>query len=154
MISLFLFLIFFFQTFNGNFDQNTVEKQILFSAFEARYLRFVVGSKHGGACLRVEVSGVPRRRGLIYCRNCSGFKEYSFLPSCGTFLRIIEKILFLFATTSALSFFWKILLKYSLFKQFTVCRFSSLLTGKRSAISPQRFHIDDHNQGCLVSTWD
>ena len=96
---------FFFQTFNGNFDQNTVEKQILFSAFVARYLRFVVGSKHGGACLRVEVSGVPRRRGLIYCRNCSGFKEYSFLPSCGTFLRIIEKILFLFATTSALSFF-------------------------------------------------
>ena len=65
MLSLFLFLI-FFQTFNGNFDQNTVEKQILFSAFVARYLRFVVGSKHGGACLRVEVSGVPRRRGLIY----------------------------------------------------------------------------------------
>ncbi|CAH3036503.1 unnamed protein product, partial [Porites lobata] len=50
------------KTFNGNFDQNTVEKQILFSAFVARYLRFVVGSKHGGACLRVEVSGVPRRR--------------------------------------------------------------------------------------------
>ena len=83
MISLFLFLI-FFQTFNGNFDQNSVEKQILFSAFVARYLRFVVGSKHGGACLRVEVSGVPRSRGLIYCRNCSVFKEYSFLPSCGT----------------------------------------------------------------------
>ena len=93
MISLFLFLI-FFQTFNGNFDQNSVEKQILFSAFVARYLRFVVGSKHGGACLRVEVSGVPRSRGLIYCRNCSVFKEYSFLLSCGTFLRIIEKILF------------------------------------------------------------
>ena len=79
MISLFLFLI-FFQTFNGNFDQNSVEKQILFSAFVARYLRFVVGSKHGGACLRVEVSGIPRRRGLIYCRNCSVFKEYSFYP--------------------------------------------------------------------------
>ena len=64
MLSLFLFLI-FFQTFNGNFDQNTVEKQILFSAFVARYLRFVVGSKHGEACLRVEVSGIPRSRGLI-----------------------------------------------------------------------------------------
>ena len=75
------FLFFFFQTFNGNFDQNKVEKQILFSAFVARYLRFVVGSKHGGACLRVEVSGVPRSRGLIYCRNCSVFKEYSFLPT-------------------------------------------------------------------------
>ena len=83
MISLFVFCFFLFvsQTFNGNFDQNTVEKQILFSAFVARYLRFVVGSKHGGACLRVEVSGIPRRRGLIYCRNCSVFKEYSFLPS-------------------------------------------------------------------------
>ena len=104
MISLFLFLI-FFQTFNGNFDQNSVEKQILFSAFVARYLRFVVGSKHGGACLRVEVSGVPRSRGLIYCRNCSVFKEYSFLPSCGTFLRIIEKIVSLFATTLISSFF-------------------------------------------------
>ena len=65
MLSLFLFLI-FFQTFNGNFDQNTVEKQILFSAFVARYLRFVVGSTHGGACLRVEVSGIPRSRGLIF----------------------------------------------------------------------------------------
>ena len=64
MLSLFLFLI-FYQTFNGNFDQNTVEKQILFSAFVARYLRFVVGSKHGEACLRVEVSGIPRSRGLI-----------------------------------------------------------------------------------------
>ena len=66
MISLFFVFDFFFQTFNGNFDQNTVEKQILFSAFVARYLRFVVGSKHGEACLRVEVSGIPRSRGVIY----------------------------------------------------------------------------------------
>ena len=67
MISLFLFNFdFFFQTFNGNFDQNSVEKQILFSAFVARYLRFVLGSTHGGACLRVEVSGIPRSRGLIF----------------------------------------------------------------------------------------
>ena len=125
MISLLVFCLFLFvsQTFNGNFDQNKVEKQILFSAFVARYLRFVVGSKHGGACLRVEVSGVPRRRGLIYCRNCSVFKEYSFLPSrvYVTLLHIIEKILFPFATTSALeplsfSFFLKILLKCTLCK--------------------------------------
>ena len=121
MISLFVFCFFLFvsQTFNGNFDQNTVEKEILFSAFVARYLRFVVGSKHGGACLRVEVSGVPRSRGLIYCRNCSVFKEYSFLPSWATLLHIIEKTFF-FATTSALeplsfSFFLKILLKYTVF---------------------------------------
>ena len=67
MISLFLFNFdFFFQTFNGNFDQNSVQKQILFRAFVARYLRFVVGSTHGGACLRVEVSGIPRSRGLIF----------------------------------------------------------------------------------------
>ena len=85
MMSVFAFcFLFFFQTFDGNFNQNTVEKQILFSAFVARYLRFVVGSTHGGACLRVEVSGIPRSRGLIYCRNCSVFKEFSFLPSCGT----------------------------------------------------------------------
>ena len=76
---------YFFQTFNGNFDQNTVEKQILFSAFLARYLRFVVGSTHGGACLRVQVFG-NRSRGLIY----------SFLPSCGTFLHIIDMIFFSF----------------------------------------------------------
>ena len=63
----FFFVSYLFpQTFNGNFDQNTVEKQILFSAFVARYLRFVVGSNHGGACLRVEVSGIPRSRGLIF----------------------------------------------------------------------------------------
>ena len=110
MLSLFLFLI-LFQTFNGNFDQNTVEKQILFSAFVARYLRFVVGSKHGGACSRVEVSGIPRRRGLIYCRNCSVCKEYSFLPSGGTFLRIIEKILFLFCDIISSFFLLKNLVK-------------------------------------------
>ena len=69
----FVLFCFFFQTFNGNFDQNTVEKQILFSAFVARYLRFVVGSKHGGACLRVEVSGVPRRRGLIFLQKLFSF---------------------------------------------------------------------------------
>ena len=108
--------VFFFQTFNGNFDQSTVEKQILFSAFVARYLRFVVGSSQGGACLRVEVFGIPRSRGLISCRNCSVFKEYSFLPSCGTFLHIIDMIFFLFATTLALeplscSFFLKNLVK-------------------------------------------
>ena len=66
MLSLFFVFDFFFQTFNGNCDQNSVEKRILFSAFVARYLRFVVRSKHGGACLRVEVSGIPRSRGLIF----------------------------------------------------------------------------------------
>ena len=55
-----------------------------------------------------------------YCRNCSVFKEYSFLPSRVTLLHIIEKIVFPFATTSALeplsfSFFLKILLKYTVF---------------------------------------
>ena len=98
MINLFVFCLYFFQTFNGNFDQNTVEKQILFSAFVARYLRFVVGFKHGEACLRVEVSGTPRSRGLIYCRNCSVFKDgIVFYPVVdSTFLRIIEKIFFSF----------------------------------------------------------
>ena len=123
MINLFVFCLYFFQTFNGNFDQNTVEKQILFSAFVARYLRFVVGSKHGEACLRVEVSGTPRSRGLIYCRNCSVFKDgIVFYPVVdSTFLRIIEKIFFFFLQQliSALeplsfSFFLKISLKYSL----------------------------------------
>ena len=80
MISLFLFLIFFFQTFNGNFDQNTVEKQILFSAFVARYLRFVVGSKHGGACLRVEISGIPRSRGLNIAEIVQSLRNIVFYP--------------------------------------------------------------------------
>ena len=123
MLSLFLFLI-FFQTFNGNFDQNSVEKQILFSAFVARYLRFVVGSTHGGACLRVEVSGIPRSRGLIFliAEIVQFLRNIVFYPVVEpSFLRIIEKIFFLFATTSALeplsfSFFSKILLKYSLCK--------------------------------------
>ena len=90
MISLFLFNFdfFFLQTFNGNFDQNSVEKQILFSAFFARYLRFVVGSTHGGACLRVEVSGIPRSRGLIFliAEIVQFLRNIVFLPSCGTFL--------------------------------------------------------------------
>ena len=120
MISLFLFLI-FFQTFNGNFDQNSVEKQILFSAFVARYLRFVVGSTHGGACLRVEVSGIPRSRGLIclIAEIVQLLRNIVFYPVVeSSFLRITVKIFFLFATTSALEplfflFFLKILLKYS-----------------------------------------
>ena len=107
MISLFLFNFdFFFQTFNGNFDQNSVEKQILFSAFVARYLRFVVGSTHGGACLRVEVSGIPRRRGLIFliAEIVQLLRNIVFYPE-SSFLRIIEKIFFLFATASALRSF-------------------------------------------------
>ena len=117
-------LISFFQTFHGNFDQNSVEKQVLFSAFVARYLRFVVGSTHGGACLRVEVSGIPRSRGLIFliAEIVQFLRNIVFYPVVEpSFLRIIEKIFFLFATTSALeplsfSFFSKILLKYSLCK--------------------------------------
>ena len=92
MVSLFLFLI-FFQTFNGNFDQNSVEKQILFSAFVARYLRFVVGSTHGGACLRVEVSGIPRSRGLIFliAEIVQFLRNIVFYPVVEpSFLRIIE----------------------------------------------------------------
>ena len=99
MISLFLFLIFFFQTFNGNFDQNTVEKQILFSAFVARYLRFVVGSTHGGACLRVEVSGIPRSSGLIFliAEIVQFVRNIVFYPVVEpSLLRIIKKIFFPF----------------------------------------------------------
>ncbi|CAH3166112.1 unnamed protein product, partial [Porites evermanni] len=66
------------ETFNGNFDQNTVEKQILFSAFVARYLRFVVGSKHGGACLRVEVFGIPRvPSNIALFKNASESSTYT-----------------------------------------------------------------------------
>ena len=113
----------FFQTFNGNFDQNSVEKQILFSAFVARYLRFVVGSTHGGACLRAEVSGIPRSRGLIFliAEIVQFLRNIVFYPVVEpSFPRIIENIFFLFATTSALeplsfSFFSKILLNYTVF---------------------------------------
>ncbi|XP_073227971.1 uncharacterized protein [Porites lutea] len=66
------------KTFNGNFDQNSVVKQILFSAFVARYLRFIVGPKHGEACLRVEVFGIPRiPSNIAFSKNASQSSSYT-----------------------------------------------------------------------------
>ena len=57
-------LICLFQIFSGNYNQNSTVKHILYAGIVARYVRFVVGTKHGEACLRVEVFGVPRTKGL------------------------------------------------------------------------------------------
>jgi len=52
------------RSFNGNYNQTSTVKHILYSGIVARYFRFIVGVKQGEACLRVEVFGVPRSRGL------------------------------------------------------------------------------------------
>ncbi|XP_015755649.1 PREDICTED: retinoschisin-like, partial [Acropora digitifera] len=43
--------------FSGNFDKNTIVKHILYLGIVARHLRFVVGVKHGEACMRAAVFG-------------------------------------------------------------------------------------------------
>ena len=57
-------LICLFQILNGNYNQNSTVKLVLFTGIVARYLRFVVGVTHAGACFRVEVFGVPRSKGM------------------------------------------------------------------------------------------
>ncbi|XP_067027504.1 receptor-type tyrosine-protein phosphatase S-like isoform X3 [Acropora muricata] len=47
--------------FSGNYDKNTIVKHILYVGIVAKHLRFVVGVKHGEACLRAAIFGAPRR---------------------------------------------------------------------------------------------
>ncbi|XP_067027507.1 receptor-type tyrosine-protein phosphatase T-like isoform X2 [Acropora muricata] len=46
--------------FSGNYDNNTIVKHILYVGIVARHLRFVVGVKHGEACMRAAIFGAPR----------------------------------------------------------------------------------------------